>query len=76
MMFLFVAMVHIPRVSAAPKTGLFARKATAPPQEVNKLLVRHHECKSAFGQALPTFNMVPTEYSHEVNAELLYDLGL
>jgi hypothetical protein len=29
----------------------------------------------AFGQALPTLATVPTEYSHEVNAELLYDLG-
>jgi hypothetical protein len=28
----------------------------------------------AFGQALPTLDTVPTEYSHEVNAELLYDL--
>ena len=30
----------------------------------------------AFGQALPTLDTVPTEYNHEVNAELLYDLGL
>ena len=29
----------------------------------------------AFGQALPTLDTVPTEYNHEVNAELLYDLG-
>jgi len=29
----------------------------------------------AFGQALPTLATVPTEYNHEVNAELLYDLG-
>jgi hypothetical protein len=29
----------------------------------------------AFGQALPTLETVPTEYNHEVNAELLYDLG-
>lgn len=29
----------------------------------------------AFGQALPTLGSVPTEYNHEVNAELLYDLG-
>jgi hypothetical protein len=29
----------------------------------------------AFGQALPTIATVPTEYNHEVNAELLYDLG-
>jgi hypothetical protein len=29
----------------------------------------------AFGQALPTLDSVPTEYNHEVNAELLYDLG-
>jgi hypothetical protein len=29
----------------------------------------------AFGQALPTLGTVPTEYNHEVNAELLYDLG-
>ena len=28
----------------------------------------------AFGQALPTLATVPTEYNHEVNAELLYDL--
>ena len=28
----------------------------------------------AFGQALPTFDTVSTEYNHEVNAELLYDL--
>jgi len=28
----------------------------------------------AFGQALPTLDTVPTEYNHEVNAELLYDL--
>jgi hypothetical protein len=28
----------------------------------------------AFGQALPTLGTVPTEYNHEVNAELLYDL--
>ncbi|HYK37795.1 hypothetical protein [Alloacidobacterium sp.] len=28
----------------------------------------------AFGQALPTFDRVPTEYKHEVNAELLYEL--
>jgi len=28
----------------------------------------------AFGQALPTLKAVPTEYNHEVNAELLYDL--
>ena len=27
-----------------------------------------------FGQALPTLDSVPTEYNHEVNAELLYDL--
>jgi hypothetical protein len=30
----------------------------------------------AFGQALPTLDAVPTEYNHEVNAELLYDLGV
>jgi len=29
----------------------------------------------AFGQALPSLDTVPTEYNHEVNAELLYDLG-
>jgi len=29
----------------------------------------------AFGQALPILDSVPTEYNHEVNAELLYDLG-
>src|SRR5437879_13469990 len=29
----------------------------------------------AFGQALPTLDTVPTEYNHEVNAELLSDLG-
>ena len=29
----------------------------------------------AFGQALPSLATVPTEYNHEVNAELLYDLG-
>jgi hypothetical protein len=29
----------------------------------------------AFGQALPTLDTVPSEYNHEVNAELLYDLG-
>jgi hypothetical protein len=29
----------------------------------------------AFGQALPTLDTVPTEYNHEVNVELLYDLG-
>ncbi len=29
----------------------------------------------AFGQALPTLSGVPAEYNHEVNAELLYDLG-
>jgi hypothetical protein len=29
----------------------------------------------AFGQGLPTLDTVPTEYNHEVNAELLYDLG-
>ena len=29
----------------------------------------------AFGQALPTLRTVPAEYNHEVNAELLYDLG-
>jgi hypothetical protein len=29
----------------------------------------------AFGQALPTLDTVPTEYNHEVNAELLYDLS-
>jgi hypothetical protein len=29
----------------------------------------------SFGQALPTLETVPTEYNHEVNAELLYDLG-
>src|SRR5580658_8913342 len=29
----------------------------------------------AFGQALPTLATVPTEYVHEVNSELLYDLG-
>lgn len=29
----------------------------------------------AFGQALPTLTAVPTEYNHEANAELLYDLG-
>jgi hypothetical protein len=29
----------------------------------------------AFGQALPTLATVPTEYNHEVNAELLCDLG-
>jgi hypothetical protein len=29
----------------------------------------------AFGQALPTLGTVSTEYNHEVNAELLYDLG-
>ena len=29
----------------------------------------------AFGQALPTLDTVPTEYNHEVNAELLYHLG-
>ena len=29
----------------------------------------------AFGQALPTLDAVSTEYNHEVNAELLYDLG-
>ena len=29
----------------------------------------------AFGQALPTLDTVPTEYHHEVNAVLLYDLG-
>jgi len=29
----------------------------------------------AFGQTLPTLGAVPTEYNHEVNAELLYDLG-
>jgi hypothetical protein len=29
----------------------------------------------AFGQVLPTLDTVPTEYNHEVNAELLYDLG-
>jgi hypothetical protein len=29
----------------------------------------------AFGQALPTLDTVPTGYNHEVNAELLYDLG-
>ena len=29
----------------------------------------------AFGQALPTLDTAPTEYNHEVNAELLYDLG-
>jgi hypothetical protein len=29
----------------------------------------------AFGQALPTLDTVPTQYNHEVNAELLYDLG-
>ena len=28
----------------------------------------------AFGQALPPLDTVPTEYNHEVNAELLYDL--
>jgi hypothetical protein len=28
-----------------------------------------------FGQALPTLDTVPTEYNHEVNAELLYELG-
>ena len=28
----------------------------------------------AFGQTLPTLATVPTEYNHEVNAELLYDL--
>ena len=28
-----------------------------------------------FGQALPTLGTVPTEYNHEVNAELVYDLG-
>ena len=28
----------------------------------------------AFGQALPTLATVPTEYNHEVNAELFYDL--
>jgi hypothetical protein len=28
----------------------------------------------AFGQALPSLDTVPTEYNHEVNAELLYDL--
>ena len=94
--------------------ALFASKATAPPPEANKLLVRHLQCKEsirlagavrqamdrfagsrqraarrsigtssaprittlapAFGQALPTLATVPTEYNHEVNAELLYDL--
>jgi hypothetical protein len=29
----------------------------------------------AFGQALPALDTVPTEYNHEANAELLYDLG-
>jgi hypothetical protein len=29
----------------------------------------------AFGQALPALDTVPTEYNHEVNAELLYNLG-
>ena len=29
----------------------------------------------AFGQALPSLATVPTEYNHEINAELLYDLG-
>ena len=29
----------------------------------------------AFGQALPALDTVPTKYNHEVNAELLYDLG-
>jgi hypothetical protein len=29
----------------------------------------------AFGQALPTLDTVPTEYNHEINAELLYDLS-
>ena len=95
--------------------ALFASKATEPPPEANKLLVRHLQCKEsirlagavrqamdrfagagqhaarrsietssaarittlapAFGQALPTLDTVPTEYNHEVNAELLYDLG-
>ena len=30
----------------------------------------------AFGQALPILDTVPTAYNHEVNAELLYDLGV
>jgi hypothetical protein len=30
----------------------------------------------AFGETLPTVGTVPTEYNHEVNAELLYDLGV
>jgi hypothetical protein len=30
---------------------------------------------AAFGQALPSLGTVPGEYNHEVNAELLYDLG-
>lgn len=29
----------------------------------------------AFGQALPTLDTVPTGYNHEVDAELLYELG-
>jgi hypothetical protein len=29
----------------------------------------------AFGQALPSLATVQTEYNHEINAELLYDLG-
>src|SRR5258708_32443810 len=29
----------------------------------------------AFGQSLPALDAVPREYNHEVNAELLYDLG-
>jgi hypothetical protein len=49
-------------MTAADLLALFEAKATAPPPESSQMLVRH-------------LDTVETTYSHEFNAELLYELG-